>query len=204
MFSTCSWKEKLYHDKLASEHLQLRASTLHFRIVSYALRTYLWLWSYSCLLHKNFVKINYKHHFPTLEDCTVYSVGSKHSKQTKDHWELMGFWTLSIVRKSKITKHDISETGSASVLRWREPPTLLGPLDRANLNHWTLALSKGPNRVGGSLHLRTEADPVSETLCDLVTLDFRMMDKFQKPISFQCNILSSEPFRKKGTFNTIL
>jgi hypothetical protein len=28
-----------------------------------------------------------------------------------------------------------------------------------------LALFKGPNRVGVSLHLRTETDPVSETSC---------------------------------------
>jgi hypothetical protein len=28
-----------------------------------------------------------------------------------------------------------------------------------------LALSKGPNRVGVFPHLRTERDPVSETLC---------------------------------------
>jgi hypothetical protein len=28
-----------------------------------------------------------------------------------------------------------------------------------------LALSKGPNRVGVSLHLRTETEPVSETSC---------------------------------------
>jgi hypothetical protein len=28
-----------------------------------------------------------------------------------------------------------------------------------------LALSKGPNRVGVSPHLRTETDPVSETSC---------------------------------------
>jgi hypothetical protein len=32
-----------------------------------------------------------------------------------------------------------------------ETPILLGPLEGANLNHWTrLALSKGPNRVGVS------------------------------------------------------
>jgi hypothetical protein len=34
-------------------------------------------------------------------------------------------------------KHDISETGSVSALRWGETPTLLGPLERANLDHWT-------------------------------------------------------------------
>jgi hypothetical protein len=29
----------------------------------------------------------------------------------------------------------ILETGSVSVLRWRETPTLLGPLEEANVNH---------------------------------------------------------------------
>jgi hypothetical protein len=33
-------------------------------------------------------------------------------------------------------KHNISETGSVSALKWGgETPTLLGPLERANLNH---------------------------------------------------------------------
>ena len=59
---------------------------------------------------------------------------------------------------------------------------MLRPLDGANLNH-----SKGPNTVSVSLHLhlRTEADPASETSCYLVILDFRTMDKVQKPISSQ-------------------
>jgi hypothetical protein len=38
------------------------------------------------------------------------------------HTELLGFWTLSIIRilivtRKKKNKHDISETGSVSVLR---------------------------------------------------------------------------------------
>jgi hypothetical protein len=32
----------------------------------------------------------------------------------------------------------VSETGSVSVLRWGKTPTLLGPLERASLNHWIL------------------------------------------------------------------
>jgi hypothetical protein len=39
-----------------------------------------------------------------------------------------------------------------------------------------------------SLHLRTEADPVPETSCYLVILDFRTMDEVQKPISSQNQI----------------
>jgi hypothetical protein len=53
-----------------------------------------------------------------------------------------------------------------------ETPTQLGLLERANLNHWRLALSNGPNRVHVSpSYLRTETDPVFETLCSLVFLE---------------------------------
>jgi hypothetical protein len=45
---------------------------------------------------------------------------------------LLGFWTVSIVRYSK--EHNVSGTGSVSVLGWGR--ALLGPLERANLNHW--------------------------------------------------------------------
>jgi hypothetical protein len=36
--------------------------------------------------------------------------------------------------------HNVSETGSVSVLRWmgQDKPTQLGPLERASLNRWTL------------------------------------------------------------------
>jgi hypothetical protein len=34
--------------------------------------------------------------------------------------------------------HNVSETGSVSVLSWGKTPTPLGPLERANLNHWTI------------------------------------------------------------------
>jgi hypothetical protein len=36
--------------------------------------------------------------------------------------------------------HNVSETGSVSVLRWmgQDKPTQLGPLERASLNHWTM------------------------------------------------------------------
>jgi hypothetical protein len=53
--------------------------------------------------------------------------------------ELLGlFWTLSIVLYVVDKKfHNVSETGSVSVLRWmgQENPTQLGPLERASLNH---------------------------------------------------------------------
>jgi hypothetical protein len=38
----------------------------------------------------------------------------------------------------KTKDHNVSETGSVSVLRWmgQDKPTQLGPLERASLNHW--------------------------------------------------------------------
>jgi hypothetical protein len=49
--------------------------------------------------------------------CIVKSLNSKY-----EHTELLGFWTLSIVRilivtRKKKNKHNVSETGSVSVLR---------------------------------------------------------------------------------------
>jgi hypothetical protein len=86
---------------------------------------------------------------------------------------ITGFWTLYIARYSK---EHVSETGSVSVLMWRGggTPTLLGPVERANLNHWNQQSSCLP-----LLHLRTETDPVSETLCPLVF--FRIPDDGQSP-----------------------
>jgi hypothetical protein len=60
---------------------------------------------------------------------------------------------------------------SSSVER-RETPTLLGPLERTNLNHWITE----PVSNHGSNHWTT--GPVSETLCFLV---FRIPDDGQSP-----------------------
>jgi hypothetical protein len=56
-----------------------------------------------------------------------------------------------------------------------------------------LALSKGPNRVGVSLHLRTETDPVSETSCFfLLSFKIRTMDKVRKPSNSLCHMPCKE------------
>jgi hypothetical protein len=93
----------------------------------------------------------------------------------------MGFWTSSIVWILKSEeKHDVPESGSVSVLRWGETPILLGPLERANLNHW---ISDG-NR---------------SSFWNVVFLssDFRIrtMDEVQKPINSVCYTPLSEPYR---------
>jgi hypothetical protein len=77
--------------------------------------------------------------------------------------------------------YNVSETGSVSVLRRGEgeTSTLLGPLERASLSHWMLALPVRLSRICVSHpHLRKETDPVSETLCFLVS---RMPDDRQSP-----------------------
>jgi hypothetical protein len=54
------------------------------------------------------------------------------------------YWVFGLRPSSGIletTEHNISETRSASVLRLEgETSTLLGPLEEANLNHWTTHL----------------------------------------------------------------
>jgi hypothetical protein len=62
----------------------------------------------------------------------------------------IGFWRWWITHRitgfsdfvhrpdsKQLEEKHVSETGSVSALRWRETPPLLGPLERANLNHWT-------------------------------------------------------------------
>jgi hypothetical protein len=43
-------------------------------------------------------------------------------------------------------KHNVSETGSVSILKWGgKTPTQLGPLERANLNHWATPVRRMPS-----------------------------------------------------------
>jgi hypothetical protein len=86
---------------------------------------------------------------------------------------VQSYWACFVLHPSSYmwkTKkyHNVSETGSASVLRWmgQDNPTQLGPLERASLNHWT------------------ETDPVSEKLWYFLSSTYKMMDKVQnKPNS---------------------
>jgi hypothetical protein len=62
-----------------------------------------------------------------------------------DYW-VFGFCQLW----GTVRKHIVSETGSASALRW-ETPSLLVPSERANPNRWTgLCLSPTLSPEGGS------------------------------------------------------
>jgi hypothetical protein len=61
----------------------------------------------------------------------------------------------------------------------RGTPTLLGPLERANLN-----LNRWPG-VRLSPHVKKETDPASETLFYSYSA-FQMMDKVQKISDYEC------------------
>jgi hypothetical protein len=45
------------------------------------------------------------------------------------------------------SEHNVSENESVSVVRWREAPILLGPLERANLSHSLCSLTKSKNPI---------------------------------------------------------
>jgi hypothetical protein len=51
--------------------------------------------------------------------------------------ELLGFGIRPSSVILEASKHDVSETEYVSVLRREEGGTMLGPSERANLNHWT-------------------------------------------------------------------
>jgi hypothetical protein len=57
---------------------------------------------------------------------------------------------------SGIQKLDLSQSSGEG----GNTPTILGPLERANLNHWTI-LRDPTEYVSFSLRLRMETDPVS-------------------------------------------
>jgi hypothetical protein len=77
----------------------------------------------------------------------------------------------------------------------RETLTLLGPLERANLNH--SSLSKGPNRVGVSLPSPEDGNRSSflNVVFLLSYLEVRAMNKVHKPSDSECYTPSSESFR---------
>jgi hypothetical protein len=90
------------------------------------------------------------------------------------HSELLGLFILSIVRNSKYYKKQcfgIRNLFPTSREDWKTL-SLLSPLEGPNLSHWTgldwSGLAKGPKRVSPLFHVRTETDPVSETLCFLI------------------------------------
>jgi hypothetical protein len=95
---------------------------------------------------------------------------------------IIGFWGLlpsSGILKTR--EHNASETGFVSLLRWRVGHTysvgsltITGPLSKRHQHSRCLPP-----------HLKTETDPVSETLCSLVSA-YRTVDRVTKPNNSAC------------------
>jgi hypothetical protein len=64
---------------------------------------------------------------------TLWSVNE--SPEDSSHSELLVFGLCPSSSILETRKHSVSETGSVSILRWWKTPTLLSPLERANLNY---------------------------------------------------------------------
>jgi hypothetical protein len=106
--------------------------------------------------------------------------------QTEKIVKEIGFWTLSIVwifnrlntQYTTFRRLDLSPSSGKKEKRKKmvRKPILLGPLERANLNHWSRSSLRNVVYFVFSL------------------LKIRTMDKVQKPISL-IQQPSSEPFR---------
>jgi hypothetical protein len=81
---------------------------------------------------------------------------------------------------------------------------LLGPMDGANLRHWTLALSNGPSRVGVSFPSPEDGSRSSfRNVVFSSYLEFRTMDKVQKPSdSERIMFLDETPLRNARDKNS--
>jgi hypothetical protein len=76
----------------------------------------------------------------------VYSVSNRNEYQKHKNIMFLGSKVRRVRRPPRpvtgiallftFTEHNVSTTGSVSVLNWREIPTLFGLLETANLNHW--------------------------------------------------------------------
>jgi hypothetical protein len=102
------------------------------------------------------------------------------------YWAFGLYPSSWLLKNKQSKKHDVSETGSVSVLRWGKNPTLLGPLERASLNHRTIDVTNPTGykhlRPGQVHESEQQRDPVSETSCFLICLLLisRTMDRVRK------------------------
>jgi hypothetical protein len=94
------------------------------------------------------------------------------------------YWMSGLSPSSGILnkgKHSVSETGSVSASgEGSETSTLLGPLEKVNLNH------SPPHEDGNRSSLPKR--------CVFLYLEFRAMDKVQKPSNSGCYTPSSKSF----------
>jgi hypothetical protein len=96
-------------------------------------------------------------------------------------YEPKNYWVFGLFPSSgnlQNRKHDVSETGSVSVLKWEgKTPTQLVLLERANFNQWGRKQFQFPKRRV------------------FYFIENRTIEKAQKPSNSVCYTPSSEPFR---------
>jgi hypothetical protein len=97
--------------------------------------------------------------------CDSQWTGSKSGKRNEknvQNSELLGFWTLSIVRYSKeLEKTAFGKLDLFPSSGGGERPTLLGPLERANLKYWTTHVSiTTATKISGTRLCRKEVTDV--------------------------------------------
>jgi hypothetical protein len=111
--------------------------------------------------------------------------------------ESLGFWTLSIVRNSKYKKtHRFIDWICFRPQVMGETPTLLGPLERANLYHRIRVSSPPPPQSpenGNRSSFRKR--------CVFLHLEFRTMENVYKCSNSECYTPSSQSFRFYYKFN---
>jgi hypothetical protein len=138
-------------------------------------------------------------------------------------YNTQNYWVSGLCPSSRILntrKHNVSETGSVSVLRWRgDTPTLLRPLEKTNHNHLALYLPKEPNRVGVSspppLLTWRRKQTMFPKLCVFLHLEFGTLDESRSPVILSefsyishlphtCYMSCPSPFNSWDRRNTIL
>jgi hypothetical protein len=113
-------------------------------------------------------------------------------KLKTSYTELMGFWSSSIVRTLKNHKIKTRRLGNWICFRpqVRGAPTLLGPLERANLNHWTQeSRCLPPSPEDGNRSSFRNVVFLSSN-----SLESGRWTKSEKPINSVCYTPSSEPY----------
>jgi hypothetical protein len=92
---------------------------------------------------------------------------------TQNYW-VFGLCPLPSILETR--KNSILETGSVSILRWGKTPTLLSPLEGANLNHWTRRWTKSKNAVILSIihHHHNPLESTYSSHCYTYWNDFQM------------------------------
>jgi hypothetical protein len=88
----------------------------------------------------------------------------------QSYWACFGLHPSSCMWKTKY--HNVSKTGSVSVLRWmgQDKPTQLGPLERASLNLYNIHHRQNPFKSICCISSIHSTCPMNFIILDLITI----------------------------------